>query len=553
MATKKKAIGQGALLDQDSTQAGVAPSPTNEGLRGSHSPNESGHLHVARVVLRNFGGVGQEERALDFVPGANVVVGANASGKTSVLHAIRCALRISRSAASRNAHIGSEGRPEITLTLRRGDEGEIIVRCVGDESPTVREIVGEDVRDVPRAVEFLKGLVDVAGADPKAFEDATPDEQAEMLLEALDFPNYSRAAALEAAGLQGFRLPAIPDGLHALEDIEKIAAAVEEARRATGSERDMERATAAKLLKDLPAQAPTAPKDQAAAQAEADKLGQDLAAEEQRIKAEYERTVDVAKATAETEAGKIRSGFEADRAKLRADHEAEAARLRAACEKRVAELLAEVETKVDDLRTKGDARLAEIDKETEAAERAANKAAAVAIAALTPRHDDLQKRRAALLAGRQGAEAYAADTKVRTMAAEAKAKAETHERRWKELDESLRALRRHAAELAGAAPIKGLVVSFDEKGKRLVTLDSKPLDKLSASESSALAARVAALRSRSGGTERPLKLILLDEIGRTTLSRRRALLEELTAGGAQVIAALASEDAELGVRGPEAA
>jgi len=82
-----------------------------------------------------------------------------------------------------------------------------------------------------------------------------------------------------------------------------------------------------------------------------------------------------------------------------------------------------------------------------------------------------------------------------------------------------------------------------------VTLDGKPLEKLSGSELTTLSARVAALRSRQGGTARELKLVLLDELGRSTLSKRRALLEELASGGCQVIAAIAEETDELAVRG----
>ena len=93
MATKKNSA-QAALLDQDSTQAGVAPSPTNEGLRGSNSPSESGHLYLSRIFYRNFGGVGTEGVTLDFKPGANVIAAPNGGGKTTALDALRCLLRI---------------------------------------------------------------------------------------------------------------------------------------------------------------------------------------------------------------------------------------------------------------------------------------------------------------------------------------------------------------------------------------------------------------------------------------------------------------------------
>lgn len=520
MATKRKSPDQGALLDQEPAPASTNAEVTNEVIGNSA-------LHVARVAIKHFGGVADEERVLDFEPGANVIAGRNASGKTTVLDAIRCALRITRAAAAGNTHIGSDQKPEITLTLK-GDGREITVRCLGDQSPTVREVEGDEVRDIPRAVEFLRDLVDVAGADPAAFEKAKPDEQAAMLLDALDFPGYDRAKALEVAGLSDFRLPPIPAGLHPLEDLEKVVAAIEDARRATGSERDREAGAAEKLLKDLPAKAP---EDVAAHVAVLDKTTAHLAAE---IAQEVEAA---ASAHREAEA-RIKATFDAHRARLKADHEESAASIRAAAEKRIAELSAEMETTIDGLRTSGERELSEADAARDKA-----------LAAIESKKATLAEGREQLAGYRAQQESLATDRRVRSLAQEAKAKAETHDLRWKELDAAIKLLKRHAAELAGQAPIKGLRVGFDEKGKRIVTLDEKPLDKLSGSELTALSARVAALRSRQGGTARPLRLILLDELGRSTLSRRKALLEELASGGAQVIAAIAEETPELAVRG----
>lgn len=515
MATKRKSPDQGALLDR--------PEPARELV----DTTKSGALYVARVSVRNFGGVADEERVLDFGPGANVIAAQNGAGKTTVLDAIRCALRITRAAAAGNTHIGSDQKPEIVLTLR-GEGREITVRCLGDQSPTVREVDGEDVRDIPRAVEFLRDLVDVAGADPAAFERAKPDEQAAMLLDALDFPGYDRAKALEVAGLQGFKLPAIPAGLHPLEDLEKVVAAVEDARRATGSERDREAGAAEKLLKDLPAKAP---EDVAAVVVEVQRTADAIAAE-------VARKTEAAVGAHTAAEARIRAAFEKKKGELRAAHDLKAAEIRAAAEKRITELLAETQVAIDAASTSGERELDEAEAELQKAREE-----------VVGREKMLAEAREKLASLRAQQESLAADRRIRSLAKEAKDKAEAHDARWKELDAAIRKLKRHAAELAGSLPIKGLAVGFTEQGKRIVTLDGKPLEKLSGSELTTLSARVAALRSRQGGTQRPLRLILLDELGRSTLSRRRALLEELAAGGAQVIAAIAEETAELAVRG----
>ena len=76
----------------------------------------------------------------------------------------------------------------------------------------------------PRATYYCRygDLIDVQAAVPAGFVTAKDEDRATMLLEALELPGYSREAALAAAGLAGFRLPAIPAGLHPLEDIEKV-------------------------------------------------------------------------------------------------------------------------------------------------------------------------------------------------------------------------------------------------------------------------------------------------------------------------------------------
>ena len=237
MATRKKSPDQGALLVEDAPTA-IPPSGT--------TPNR---LRLHRLTVEGFAGIGGEQ-VIDFDREVTIISGRNASNKSSLLAALRSVLGIDRQAAARRAHIlpdGSTSKPRIEVVLL-GTDREIHIRRVADGSPEVREKNGEDWRIVPRPVEWLRDLIDVHGANPQLFLQAKDEDKAAMILEALDLPEYSRAAALREAGMESFRLPAIPEGLHPLEDLERVVDAIRTGRTEVGAQEKLERATATKLV-----------------------------------------------------------------------------------------------------------------------------------------------------------------------------------------------------------------------------------------------------------------------------------------------------------------
>jgi hypothetical protein len=535
MGRRAAATATAALpLEAPAAAAIVAPGP---------DPNR---LRLHRLTVKGYAGFGDEPASFDFDPAVTILRGQNASRKSSILAAIRCGLGIERIAASRRAHIdGADGShlvPEIELWLQGADR-EVHLRRRGDGSPEVRERVGEDWRQVPRGAEYLRDLVDAQGAVPATFLQASTDERATILLEALELPGYTRADAMARAELVAFRLPPIPDGLHPLEDIEEVIKAVASARTEVGRQRETEHQTAKKLLSGIPAQAPG---DVAAeitrVEGETDAQASELAWAEAEADAGERATVATARQTHEAEETRVKDRFKAEADRVRSSHAERVAEWRAELERRIKEDLAASDRAVETLREDSEKQL----ESTDAARDAVISQAGLTRAEARARHESARKELAAgrekLAALRAQQQAVETDRHVRTQAKDSSDKAAAHEKRWNELTEAIEALRRYAVELAGSLPIKGLEVRYDEKGKRVVLLDKVPLDQVNDGRLQELADEVSLLHAAARGTSRPyLPIVLVDWLERVDEARRAAHLRGLSERGAQVVAAVVGE------------
>jgi hypothetical protein len=515
---------------------------------------DSGRLTVARLTVRNVLGVEDHVIDLDTI---TVLQGANATGKSSHLKALRSALGIDRTALARLARLSDtpgEAEDPTVEVLLVGDGREVQVTRKGSGSPEVKERIGEDWRKVARPVEWLRDLIDVSAANPAAWLAADDETRATMLLEAMPLEGYSRAAALKAAGLEGFTLPAIPAGLHPLEDLEQIEAAVFSSRTVVNGQQRDEHNAAQKLLAGLPAEAP---KDAAAEVALLDRAtsarAAELAAEQARVADALEAATRDAETHLDLAGAKVKGDFRTEAQKLRTAHEAQAAEIRAEAERQVSALAARVEQDVDALRAKGEREIAAAESVADAAVATAQQTHAVALKALDAHRAALATDRERLAALRGQQQSVATDTHVRTTAAQGEARARQHEAKAQALTASLEALKRYRLELAERLPIKGLAVHFDEKGRKSLTLDGVPLSQVNDGRLAELATEVSLLRSRPPEDGRPyLPLILLDGIERLDKARRAAVLRSVAARGAQVVAAVVGDGALRTLRGEEA-
>lgn len=517
-------------------------------------PPAPGRLTVARLTVH--GVLGVEDSVID-LSDVTVLTGSNATGKSSHLKALRSALGIDRTALARLARIGDgpedpEG-PSVEVLLV-GEDREVQVTRKGAGSPEVRERVGEDWRVVPRPVEWLRQLVDVEAANPALWLAADDETRAAAVLAAMPLEGYSREAALKAAGLDSFRLPPIPQGLHPLEDLEQVEAAVFNSRTEVNRQERAEADAAAKLLAGLPAEAPADAGPEVAKLANAtDAKAADLARAEEAVEAEERQAAQAATAELRAAQDRIGAAFKAKAGELRAAHERQAAEIRAAAERRVAELLAETETAIDALKTKGEAAIDEAQAKAEAARTAARDRRTHADLELAQRREAVAADREKLAALRERQRAAETDRHVRATAEAAKAKAREHATRAAALTAEIEALKRYRLQLAERLPIKGLAVRFDDKGRKSLTLDGVPLAQVNDGRLVELATEVSLLRSKPADPARPhLPLVLLDGLEKLDPKARAALLREVASRGAQVVAAVVGPDALRALRGEEA-
>lgn len=134
----------------------------------------SGKLHVSHVRISNILGI----QELEFAPGGfTEIVGANGSGKTSTIEALRAALRGGHDATLLRQ--GAE-KGEIVLVLDDGSQITKTVTAGGTKVNVVR-----DERKLGRPAEAVKSLHDVLSVNPVEFLRAPEKARVDALLQVM--------------------------------------------------------------------------------------------------------------------------------------------------------------------------------------------------------------------------------------------------------------------------------------------------------------------------------------------------------------------------------
>lgn len=198
-------------------------------------------LHVSHVKISNILGI--EE--LEFAPGGFTEVrGANGSGKSSTIEALRAALR-----GGHDATLLRNGcdKGEIVLVL---DDGSQITKTITAEATKVNVLRGE--RKLSRAAESIKALHDVLSVNPVEFLRAPEKARVDALLQVMPIRvDQSRIEGMVPSGMV-----AGGDGLDMIEATKKAVFAERTGLSRTARDKD---GAVRQLRATLPENVPDAP------------------------------------------------------------------------------------------------------------------------------------------------------------------------------------------------------------------------------------------------------------------------------------------------------
>ena len=488
--------------------------------------------------------LGMEERAIQPDGRSVIVRGPNNTGKTSLVEAVRAAL--GGGPLVNIQKVGPDkqplGVPELGVVLE-GPGGHYRIEKKGAGTASVFKRVGDTAAEeeigTPQA--WLTSLYDPACANPVTLLLAPEKELATLILEALDLD-------LDEPGLNAImekisdlvEHPKIPEGLHALLHVEMVRDAVFKTRTGVNVNEEGKRKAAQQTLLQTPAVIPEDPAE-AIAQGEASvsKLAEEIAAEETAVAAEERRALEAAQAEDDLEAGKVTSAFRQAKAAMETAHAREVAELRADLERAIAELKARteaeiaqrrgaMETAINGLREGDQAKLDELEAKHRAADEAARSARVNAGAALASKRQALADGRVQLAHLRATSDARIAAVRTHALATQFSNEAAALKLDSERLTAALDAIDVFRRGLARSLPVEGLEIA-----DRAVTINGVPWKQLNHGQRVRAAAMIALARAEKN----PLKALFLDNLESLDTPHRTALLEYLTANGAQVFGA----------------
>lgn len=199
-------------------------------------------MKIQRVKISNVLGI----EDLEIKPGSvTLIEGANATGKTSVLEALRTAFGTAHDATLLRS--GAE-KGEVVLVLDDGTE--INKQITADKSSlTVKH---PQYGKISKPATYLQKLADILSLNPIAFLTAKSADRVDTLLQAIpmevsvDQLRFVPTLALEGIDISG----------HALPVLAKVGKAVYDLRTGVNRAEKEKRATAKQMSETLPAEAP---------------------------------------------------------------------------------------------------------------------------------------------------------------------------------------------------------------------------------------------------------------------------------------------------------
>jgi energy-coupling factor transporter ATP-binding protein EcfA2 len=494
-------------------------------------------LKVVEVRVRDVLGA----RTFGMQPGlVTILAGSNGSGKSTALQAVQAAL--GRGSLAQLARVGAEGEevePEVVLVLEGGGEQFRVERT--GKRVRVRQRVGDTAgfEDIGQPQSFLASLFDGTVSNPVAFLNAKDTDRALMLLEAL--PLTLDPAQLQAAleGVPADVVPAVPRGLHPLEEVALIRQAVFVARTGVNRDAKGKEAAAEQTRRNAPAVVP-------------EDLGQQLAVASDDVArvaaalAEAEATVAAAEREASARAlaehdqaeERQRFTFKDETRKRKEKHAAWAAEERAEVERRIAAAAEKMGSELERGRLETEKGLDALDAVLQEAQEAARRARAEAETQLQAYRERLSAARERVAGLREQTDAAARGRALHDQAEKFDEEAARLQQEASRLTAAINQLDALQRRLADNLPIEGLEIAGKE-----IRVHGVPYEQLNTAQRVRIAVQVACLRAQG----QRLPVVFVDGAESLDGAHFDALVKELKRQKVQAFVARV-EDHELQVK-----
>jgi energy-coupling factor transporter ATP-binding protein EcfA2 len=469
-------------------------------------------MKVAKIKIENVLGI----EHLEINPGSvTQLLGANGSGKTSVLESIKAVL-----SGGHDATLLRQGAEsgEIVLVLEDGVE---IAKKIGAEKSSV-SVKHPQFGPIKKTAEYIKKITDALSVNPVKFLTADAEERLDVLLKSIPMT----VTADQLGFVPTMALAGVDLDQHALPVLAKISKAVYDLRTGVNRAAKEKRITAEQMTAALPAEAPEGDWGDTLNRANAEY--RDTLAEARKrveaIKADASAAIEAHKNLFAAKRESLRGELEAEVVKRRKALDDEIAKLQRAYESGVARITSDAEIEVKRCEHDRDGQIESVNRNREQALKAAE--------------DEYQPRLKALNESIGNAkimlEAHTKAEAAREFIASLSEDAHKLETQGMELTGSLESIEELKASLLEKLPVIGLTVQDGD-----IYVDGIPFDRVNESKRIRLAIEISKLRAGSLG------LVAVDGLECLDPKTFAAFKREASKSGLQFVISRVTDDEAL--------
>lgn len=479
------------------------------------SQSNIGDLQVVHLTVENVMGI----KSADVEIGAaELLYGQNGAGKTSLYRALAAAFEgIPAELITRG-----EAKAQVLLRLAGAGDEKFEIRRSRDENGQKIRVTDRNGSTIPRPSEFLSGLLGDFSLDPARFALSEGEEQVRLFCNAF----RTRLGGEDVERLaRRYNVDLSVNGFLALD---RIVERLEEDRRNAG----VEKRKAEAVAEEFKPEDPTIVRPSKEAREESDREVAEATAELRTIE-ERRRVIEG------------RNRYREELAAAVVSTEASVQRELDASAARIDKLEDDLERIKAEIQVEHESRHALVVEGAERVKAAKDRRAAEGRVEAFPSADTARERLAQATARQASVRALDEAARAVEIWQEKKDLAEARAAEWKALDEAINKGARDAwlSDLWSQikAPIAGLALGRDAKGKPCLTLKGIPLSTVNTAARVQVGVQIAARLN----ADYPVRILAVDDGEHLTRSNREALLKEAARCGFQVVMLVAADPEDV--------